>query len=107
LEKPVKDVMTEISQEEKDSMRAIFESRKIVLESKKISSPQEFYEALNPQFKRLISKQAIEDAFAKLKPETAQAFFKSLEANPCLTYLDLPLRTALAINYLLQGDPWV
>jgi|GEM_PF-4949259 len=108
FERPVKEIMEELSTEEKNILQSTFEKRTLDLTNpENINDAKGFYDALAQNIKDVLSLQAVEDAFASLTEETRETFFTSIKTNPSLSYLDLPLRAALMIHQNLRADPWV
>lgn len=108
FELPVKKVMEQLSEEEKGSLNHVFEQRKLTLTpNHMIANASDFYEALPLSIKKVLSIKAVEDSFNGLTQKTREAFFSSLALNSSISYLDLPLLTALIIHQNLQKDPWI
>lgn len=107
FEKPVKEIMGELSSEEQSSLK-VFGKRILTLhpQNNSIQTATEFYNALSPDIQSVVSKKAIEDAFSSLSQEARSAFFSSIKDANSISYLDLPLRSALVIHQSLQKDPW-
>lgn len=98
---------SEVSLEEREQLIAVFYPRNFSLkEDMPIDNSTNLYLALPQEIQEAIPQAAFEKAFASLKEETREAFFKSIRGKTEFSYLDLPLRAALIINGQLQKDPW-
>ena len=106
FELPVNALMEQLSPTEQQILAETFGNRKIPLEGGDIHDGSSFYEALPNSIKQVISQKAVEDAFASLKEETRDSFFRSLQGQNAISYMNLPLRAALLIHQNLKGDPW-
>lgn len=105
--RPVKELLSELSAAERTSLIEVFAGRTLPLAASAgpITNASEFYDALPLNIRSVVSKTTVQDAFSALG-DGQQAFFSTIEGRSSISYLDLPLRTALIIHHNLQKDPW-
>jgi len=107
LEKPVQEIMEELSEEEKDLCQKVFGRREFPLESaEKISNVESLYKAIPKSMQEEIAQADFIHSFTILKQETREKFFLNIQGKTSFSYLDLPLKAALTIHQNLQEDPW-
>lgn len=105
FERPVHEIMNELSDEEQKALLEEFSKRVLPIDAaKKIVDLDSFISAIDPAFYMYASKAEIKSAFNGLSEEALKKFLKNIKTP--LTYLDLPLRVALVINQKLKIDPW-
>lgn len=108
FKQPVSQLMEqELSDEEKEQCQETFSTRIFTIDqTQKIDSAESLYQALDQSVKNVISQSAFMKAFEPLGTEGCTAFFAAIKDKESISYLDLPLHTALAIHAQLKSDPW-
>lgn len=105
LNQPVSKVLEQISPEEKRAREAVFGQRRLQPMGP-FRTIDEFYDLCcwqNPKLGHAISKKEFVSAFQGMDSE---AWIQTMSGKKTLSYLDLPLGAALAINAALSSDPW-
>jgi hypothetical protein len=107
FERPVKEIIKELSSEEQASL-VVFRQRvfPIALREGKIENPTALYLALPEKIREAIPQKAFESAFESVGTEVRNAFFASIQSKEQFSYEDLPLKVALIIHQNVKTDPW-
>lgn len=71
-----------------------------------VSDVKMLYDALKHEVKEILTFEDFKTGFDSLSDEALAAFFQSIDHKTELTYLDLPLRSAITIHAILKGNPW-
>lgn len=112
FERSVQDILSELSVEESQIFYEVFSKRVLISQTNQhspIYNTKTFYEALPKKIKNSLSYEALDQAFQAINPTTREQFFKSIQSKrmESISYLNLPLKTALTIHHHLQEDPWL
>ena len=106
FEKPVRDIMKEISVSEQANL-SVFKSRSFPMKpGVKVDSATDLYLALPKYIQAAISQKAFENSFASVQDDARHKFFSEIQSKSEFSYEDLPLRVALSIHQNLKSDPW-
>lgn len=106
--RPVIEILKELSPEEQATLQEVFANRTFeIAPLSPIDTPNALYHSLPERMQSAISPNAFQDAFTDLDADVKNAFFASIEGKASFNYLDLPLRAAFIIHQNLQHDPWV
>lgn len=107
LEKPVSEILLDLSEEEREILTGVFSQRRLYLnDSTVITDVSSLYLQLPDRFRNSISETEFVKAFDSLKEATKAAFFEKIKDFQQINYLDLPLGAALSIHQCLKTDPW-
>jgi hypothetical protein len=105
FQRPVKEILKELSEEEILKLSEIFSHRTFYFEGP-VKNTETFYQALPEKIKKSLPQNAIIEAFTSLSDETREKFFLSLVGAASISYMDLPLNAAFIIHQRLLSDPW-
>ena len=110
---PVSTFVDTLSDGEKPQYKSLFEQRVLplgLIDKDKPLTLGTLYSALDPQFKKQVSESDFYAAFSGVSQDNQRTFLavcnERLKEGRLITYLDLPLYTALAIHANLKEDPW-
>lgn len=106
FERPVRDIKSELSNEEQTTLE-VFSKRSFNIDPENnIQNATELYLALPANVQEAIPQKAFEGAFNSISEDTRKDFFDSIQNKSHFSYEDLPLRVALSIHQNLKTDPW-
>lgn len=110
LQKPVDELVKQLSEGEAAVRKKIFSERTIEFARPLAEpSPQAVYQSLTPGIKKVISEKAFVDSFNGLNPEiklkAIASFNRCAEAGAAVSYMELPTAFALEFHRQLTASP--
>lgn len=112
LQKSVRDLLVEISNEEREIMLKVFSFRIIPLQDLQgvMLNRNNFHSFLDPSFQKTWGPEALEHAFSQVPDKVIEEFLSTLtvkcESGLPISYLDFPLAVALELHQAIKTDPW-
>jgi hypothetical protein len=111
--RPVRELMSELSQEEREALTQVFSHRTLTpttdIAPNQLLTPKSFYDSQDPTIKANISEKNFIEAFSQVSESSQQQFFTTLQEKIAqgspVTYEDLPFAVALTIHGNLAKQP--